>query len=253
MPSVALQAIREFLDEYLQIDGIEDSANALNGLQLENGGQVNRIGAAVDASETTVQMAADEKVDLLLVHHGLFWGGLRPMTGSYYRKLAKAISANMAIYSAHLPLDLHPEIGNNVLLARSLQLPDPEPFFFYKGRQIGFATRVSLDRQEIVQRLRKILGSDIWTCLSGPETVKRIGIVTGGAGADLEQAVKEGVDTFITGEGPHHTFALAEELRINLIYGGHYATETFGVRALAEMVAKKFELSWKFLDHPSGL
>jgi len=253
MPSVALQAIREFLDEYLQIDGIEDSANALNGLQLENGGQVNRIGAAVDASETTIQMAADEKVDLLLVHHGLFWGGLRPMTGSYYRKLGKAISANMAIYSAHLPLDLHPEIGNNVLLARSLQLPDPEPFFFYKGRQIGCATRVSLNRQEIVQRLRKILGSDIWTCLSGPETVKRIGIVTGGAGADLEQAVKEGVDTFITGEGPHHTFALAEELRINLIYGGHYATETFGVRALAEMVAKKFELSWKFLDHPSGL
>ena len=253
MPSVALQAIRQFLDEYVQIGGIEDLVNALNGLQLENGGQVSRIGAAVDASETTIQMAADEKVDLLLVHHGLFWGGLRPMTGSYYRKIAKAISGDMAIYSAHLPLDLHPEIGNNVLLARSLQLPDPEPFFFYKGRQIGFATRVSLDRQEIVQRLRKILGSDIWTCLSGPETVKRIGIVTGGAGAELEQAVKEGVDTFITGEGPHHTFALAEELRINLIYGGHYATETFGVRALAEMVAKKFELSWKFLDHPSGL
>jgi dinuclear metal center YbgI/SA1388 family protein len=253
MPSVALQAIREFLDEYLQIDGIEDSANALNGLQLENGGQVNRIGAAVDASETTIQMAADEKVDLLLVHHGLFWSGLRPLTGSYYRKIAKAISGDMAIYSAHLPLDLHPEIGNNVLLAASLQLPDPEPFFFYKGRQIGCATRVSLDRQEIVQRLRKILGSDIWTCLSGPEIVKRIGIVTGGAGADLEQAAKEGVDTFITGEGPHHTFALAEELRINLIYGGHYATETFGVRALAEMIAKKFGLPWVFLNHPSGL
>jgi dinuclear metal center YbgI/SA1388 family protein len=253
MPSVALQAIREFLDEYLQIDGIEDSANALNGLQLENGGQVNRIGAAVDASETTIQMAADEKVDLLLVHHGLFWSGLRPLTGSYYRKIAKAISGDMAIYSAHLPLDLHPEIGNNVLLAASLQLPDPEPFFFYKGRQIGCATRVSLDRQEIVQRLRKILGSDIWTCLSGPEIVKRIGIVTGGAGADLEQAAKEGVDTFITGEGPHHTFALAEELRINLIYGGHYATETFGVRALAEMLAKKFDLPWVFLNHPSGL
>jgi dinuclear metal center YbgI/SA1388 family protein len=253
MPSVGLQAVCEFLDEYLQIDGIEDSANALNGLQLENGGQVNRIGAAVDASETTIQMAADEKVDLLLVHHGLFWSGLRPLTGSYYRKIAKAISGDMAIYSAHLPLDLHPEIGNNVLLAASLQLPDPEPFFFYKGRQIGCATRVSLDRQEIVQRLRKILGSDIWTCLSGPEIVKRIGIVTGGAGADLEQAAKEGVDTFITGEGPHHTFALAEELRINLIYGGHYATETFGVRALAEMIAKKFGLPWVFLNHPSGL
>jgi dinuclear metal center YbgI/SA1388 family protein len=253
MPSVALQAIREFLDEYLQIDGIEDSANALNGLQLENGGQVNRIGAAVDASETTIQMAADEKVNLLLVHHGLFWGGLRPLTGSFYRKIAKAISGDMAIYSAHLPLDLHPEIGNNILLATSLQLPNPEPFFFYKGRQIGCATRVSLDRQEIVQRLRKILGSDIWTCLSGPEIVKRIGIVTGGAGADLEQAAKEGVDTFITGEGPHHTFALAEELRINLIYGGHYATETFGVRALAEMLAKKFDLPWVFLNHPSGL
>jgi dinuclear metal center YbgI/SA1388 family protein len=253
MPPVALQAIREFLDEYLQIDGIEDSANALNGLQLENNGQVTQIGAAVDASEATIRMAANDKVDLLLVHHGLFWSGVQPISGSYYRKLAKAIVANLAIYSAHLPLDLHPEIGNNVLLARSLQLSDLEPFFFYKGRQIGVAARVSLDRQEVVQRLSKILGGNIWTCLSGPERVKRIGIVTGGAGADLEQAVREGVDTFVTGEGPHHTFALAEEQRINLIYGGHYATETFGVRALAEMVAKRFGLSWSFLDHPSGL
>jgi len=253
MPSVALQAIREFLDEYLQIDGIEDSANALNGLQLENNGQVTKIGAAVDASEATIRMSADDEVDLLLVHHGLFWSGLQPICGSYYRKLAKAISANLAIYSAHLPLDLHPEIGNNVLLACSLQLPELEPFFFYKGQQIGVAAHVSLDRQEVVQRLRKILGGDIWTCLSGPERIRRIGIVTGGAGADLEQAVREGVDTFVTGEGPHHTFALAEEQRINLIYGGHYATETFGVRALAETVAKRFELPWSFLDHPSGL
>jgi dinuclear metal center YbgI/SA1388 family protein len=253
MPSVALQAIREFLDEYLQIDGIEDSANALNGLQLENNGQVTQIGAAVDASEATIRMAADDKVDLLLVHHGLYWSGLQPIRGSYYRKLEKAISANVAIYSAHLPLDLHPEIGNNVLLARSLQLPDLEPFFFYKGRQIGVAARVSLDRQEVVQRLGKILGGNIWTCLSGPERVKRLGIVTGGAGAELEQAVREGVDTFVTGEGPHHTFVLAEEQRINLIYAGHYATETYGVRALAETVAKRFELSWSFLDHPSGL
>jgi dinuclear metal center YbgI/SA1388 family protein len=253
MPSVTLQSIREFLDEFLQIDAVEDFPNALNGLQLENDGSVSHIGAAVDASEATIQMAIDQKVDLLLVHHGLFWSGLSRLTGSYYRKISKAISVKMAIYSAHLPLDLHPLVGNNILLARVLQLPDPEPFLYHKGQQIGVAASVSLDRQEIVDRLRKILGHDMWTCLSGPQLVKRIGIVTGGAGGELEQVAKEGIDTFVTGEGPHHTFALAEEKGINLIYGGHYATETFGVRALAETVANRFNLPSCFLDHPSGL
>ncbi len=248
-----LDSICSFLDRFLRISEVEDYPNALNGLQLENDGRVTRIGAAVDASEAIIEMAIEQQVDLLFVHHGLFWGGLAPLAGPKFRKLKRAILSNLSIYSAHLPLDLHPEIGNNVLLAQSLGIGQPEPFFVIKGRTLGYAISAQIELEELIQRLKSVLGVELWVCAGGPERVRRLGIVTGGAGAELERAAAEGVDTFVTGEGPHHTFALAEELGINLIYGGHYATETFGVRALGELVAEKFEIPWTFLDHASGL
>ncbi len=248
-----LQSICDFLDEFLEIREVEDYPNALNGLHLENDGRVTRIGAAVDASEATIEMAIDGQVDLLIVHHGLFWGGLNRLVGARFHKIKRAVSANLAIYSAHLPLDLHPEVGNNILLAQALELGRPEPFFLHKGRNLGFAVSTKIDRAELISRLKGVLGRELWVCVAGPAEVKRVGIVTGGGGAQIEQAKAEGIDTFVSGEGPHHTFALAEELRVNLIYGGHYATETFGVRALAKRVASQFGLPWHFLDHPSGL
>jgi dinuclear metal center YbgI/SA1388 family protein len=248
-----LQSICNFLDEFLKIGEVEDYPNALNGLQLENDGQVSRIGAAVDASETTIEMGIDRQVDLLIVHHGIFWGGLNRLVGAQFRKIKRAVSTNLAVYSAHLPLDLHPEIGNNILLAQALELGRPEPFFLHKGQNLGFAVSTKIDRTELIGRLRRVLGRELWVCPAGPTEVRRVGILTGGAGTQVEKAKAEGVDTFVTGEGPHHTFALAEELGVNLIYGGHYATETFGVRALAERVASQFALPWSFLDHPSGL
>ena len=248
-----LQSICDFLDEFLEIREVEDYPNALNGLHLENDGRVTRIGAAVDASEATIEMAIDGQVDLLIVHHGLFWGGLNRLVGARFHKIKRAVSANLAIYSAHLPLDLHPEVGNNILLAQALELGRPEPFFLHKGRNLGFAVSTKIDRAELISRLKDVLGRELWVCVAGPAEVKRVGIVTGAGGAQIEQAKAEGIDTFVSGEGPHHTFALAEELRVNLIYGGHYATETFGVRALAKRVASQFGLPWHFLDHPSGL
>jgi dinuclear metal center YbgI/SA1388 family protein len=248
-----LQSICNFLDEFLKIREVEDYPNALNGLHLQNDGQVTRIGAAVDASETTIEMAIGRQVDLLIVHHGIFWGGLNRLVGAQFRKIKRAVSTNLAIYSAHLPLDLHPEVGNNILLAQALELGRPEPFFLHKGHNLGFAISTKIDRAELIARLRRLLGRELWVCPAGPAEVRRVGILTGGAGAQVESAKAEGVDTFVTGEGPHHTFALAEELRVNLIYGGHYATETFGVRALAERVASQFALPWSFVDHPSGL
>jgi dinuclear metal center YbgI/SA1388 family protein len=248
-----LGSICSYLDGLLRIKEVEDYPNALNGLQIENDGRVTGIGAAVDASEAVIEMAAGRQVDLLLVHHGLFWGGLARLTGSQYRKFRRAISSNLAIYSAHLPLDMHPQIGNNILLARRLELGEPEPFFMLKGQNLGFAIATQIDRDKLLHRLKEVLGREVWVCWGGPQQVRRIGIVTGGAGSQVDKAVAEGVDTFITGEGPHHTFSLAEELGINLIYGGHYATETFGVRALAEVIAAKFGIPWTFLDHPSGL
>jgi dinuclear metal center YbgI/SA1388 family protein len=248
-----LHSICHFLDEFLRIREVKDYPNALNGLHLENDGQVTRIGAAVDASERTIEMAIDRQIDLLIVHHGLFWGGLNRVVGAQFRKIKRAVSKNLAIYSAHLPLDLHPEVGNNILLAQALDLGRPEPFFLHQGQNLGFAVSTKIDRAELIARLQRVLSREVWVCPAGPDEVRRVGILTGGAGSQLERAKEEGIDTLVSGEGPHHTFALAEELRVNLIYGGHYATETFGVRALAERVASRFSLPWSFLDHPSGL
>jgi dinuclear metal center YbgI/SA1388 family protein len=248
-----LESICNFLDEFLNIEEVEDYPNTLNGLHLQNDGHVTRIGAAVDASEAIIEMAINRQVDFLLVHHGLFWSGLTRLAGAHFRKIKRAISANVAICSAHLPLDLHPEIGNNILLARALELGKPEPFFLYKGQHLGIAISTQIDRTELINRLKEVLGRELWVCPAGPAQVRRVAILTGGGGAQVETVGAEGIDTYITGEGPHHTFSLTEELGMNLIYGGHYATEIFGVRALAERVALQFGLTWTFLDHPSGL
>jgi dinuclear metal center YbgI/SA1388 family protein len=248
-----LPEVVAFLDGYLGVSEIQDYPNALNGLQLENDGRVRKVGAAVDASEPVLRAAIEAQVDLLVVHHGLFWGGLTRMVGPVYRKFRLAMAANLAVYSAHLPLDLHPAVGNNVLLARRLGFTDLKPFFFERGAALGVAAEIRLERDELVRRLEQTLQRKVWVAAAGPAEVHRVGIVTGGAGAEVGKAVAEGVDTFVTGEGPHHTFGLAEELGVNLIYGGHYATETFGVCALGEMLSQKLGVPWVFLDHPSGL
>src|ERR1700756_522923 len=250
---VVLHTIVSFANELLEVAKIEDYPGAVNGLQLENRGTVSKIGAAVDASSRTIEMAINESVDLLIVHHGIFWGGLSPVTGPAYRRLAKAMEADLAIYSVHLPLDFHSEIGNNVLLAEALGLAPVSPFWFVKGRAQGYLSTVGVELRELIGRAERVLGRKVWCCPAGPSHARRIGIVTGGAGSHLVEIAAEGVDTFVTGEGPHHTFVLAEELGINLLYAGHYATETGGVKALADRVANTFELPWVFLDHPSGL
>ena len=250
---VALQDIVSFANQLLEVAEIEDYPGAVNGLQLENSGVVSKIGAAVDASTRTIELAIDESVDLLVVHHGMFWGGVSPVTRQVYRRLAKAMEADVAIYSVHLPLDFHPNLGNNVLLAEALELAPVTPFWFVKGRAQGCLSTISLELGELVLRAERVLGRKIWCCPAGPSRTQRIGIVTGGAGSHIVEVAAEGVDTFLTGEGPHHTFVLAEELGINLVYGGHYATETFGVKRLAARLAERFNLQWTFLDHPSEL
>jgi len=247
-----LSRIVEFLDEYLNTRGVTDYPGAHNGLQVENSGEVGKIGAAVDACEAVFAEAAERGISLLLVHHGLFWTPQR-LTGAMYRKTRTAISHDMAVYSSHLPLDLHPEVGNNALLCGAIGLKKCEPAFAFKGQPIGLKATAQLSLEELSRRLEKALGSAPHLSAGGPSKTKRIGVVTGGAGGEVAQAVAEGVDTFITGEGPHHSYTLAEELGINLFYGGHYATETFGVKALAALLSRRFRLPWEFIDHPTGL
>jgi dinuclear metal center YbgI/SA1388 family protein len=248
-----LPHVLAWLDRTLHTADIGDYANAWNGLQVENSGAVTRIGAAVDACEPVIAEAAARGVTLLLVHHGLFWPGVQPITGAMRRKLKLALDADLAIYSSHLPLDLHPTLGNNALLARALGLRKCAPFFFAKGQAIGLKARASLPIAELARRLERVLGGRPHLAPGGPARTACIGIVTGGAGGEVARAAAEGVDTFITGEGPHHSYTLAEELGVNLFYGGHYATETFGVKALAAALAKKFRAPWEFIDHPTGL
>ena len=252
-PPADLREICAYLDDALRIGEIADYPNALNGLQLENAGVVSRIAAAVDASGYTIGQAAERGADLLLVHHGLFWSGLQPMTGGHYRQWKRALGAGVAVYSAHLPLDVHPELGNNALLCRALKLNEAKPFFDFKGTKIGLRGSLVCARAELAARLEIAVGGRVVLCPGGPEQVRRIGVITGGAGTEARAVAAEGVDTFITGEGPHWTHALAEELGLNIFYGGHYATETFGVKALAAQVAGRFGLPWEFIDHPTGL
>ena len=253
MSKASLAAIVKHCDQILRARETGDYDGAVNGLQMENSGVITRIAATVDASLATVKMAIAAKADLLIVHHGLFWSKSHPWTGKKYELLRLLIENNLAVYSSHLPLDLHPQLGNNAQLAAALGLKNLKPFFPSHGQNIGLQTRRKISRTELAKRLERATGVKPKVIPGGKEICERIGIVTGDAGAELAQAAAEGVDTFITGEGPHWTYALAEELGVNVFYGGHYATETFGVKALAANLSKKFNVPWQFLDHPTGL
>ena len=249
-----LNDIVTFLDRELKHAEIQDYPGAINGLQLDNSGSVERVIAAVDSTLPVIEKAvAQGSGSLLIVHHGMFWNGAKPVTGALHRKLKLAMEADMAIYSTHLPLDVHPQWGNNALLASKLGLVDTKPFLDFKGLPVGVQGPWSGTADQLKAALERILEGPVHVCSAGPEVIESVGVVTGGAGSEVEQAAAEGVDAFITGEGPHWSYGSAEELGIHLFYGGHYATETFGVKALGDVLEKEFGLPWSFVDHPTGL
>lgn len=241
-----------YLDGFLKVAETPDAAGALNGLQVDNGGRVERIAAAVDASERAIRATVEGGFDLLLVHHGMFWDGNRRVVGRRYRKLKLLFEAGVAVYAAHIPLDLHPEVGNNAILARELGVEVEGTFGAYKGVEIGVHGRLDLKREGLAARLQDLLGSPVRFVPGGPERVRRVGVVTGSGADAIEEAIGLGMDAFVSGEGPHHSYFDAMEGGINLYYGGHWATETFGVKALAAHVAERYGLEWEFLDLPTG-
>lgn len=253
MSKPLLAAIVNHCDTLLRTRDICDYDGAVNGLQVENSGAVKRIAAAVDASLATVRLAIKARANLMVVHHGLFWSPSHPWTGKKYELLRALLDHDIAVYSSHLPLDAHPKLGNNAQLSSTLGLRKLKPFFMSHGREIGLQSSANISRIDLEGRLHRATGCKSLLIPGGPKQCRRIGVVTGGAGGDLKQAAEEGVDTFITGEGPHWTYALAEELGMNVFYGGHYATETFGVKALSAHLSTKFRVPWVFLDHPTGL
>ena len=249
----SLSNIVSYSDDFLHIRNVGDWDNALNGLQIENSGRVTRLGAAVDVSTRVLAKAAEKNVDLLIVHHGLFWPGLQPVTKSLRRQLQLAFENDIALYSAHLPLDVHPKIGNNAQLVAALGLKSAQPFLEEKGQPVGLKMRVAIPRAELVRKLRKALNGLVKVFDFGPKQTRAIGIVTGAAGSEIYRVAQEDIDTFITGEAPHWAAVAAEELGMNLLVGGHYATEIFGVKALAAHLSKRFNIPWEFIDCPTGL
>ena len=261
---VALAEVVSYLDGYLRIGEIPDEPNAVNGLQVENTGYIGSVVAAVDASQATIDgvvaaMEPGQPPPLLLVHHGLFWDGNVPLTSRRYRRIAALLDHDIAVYAAHIPLDVHPEVGNNAVLAERLGIEVQGWFGNYRGHTIGVWGQVptsSMTRELLTLELDRVLhklkgGATLIP--GGPERPERIGIITGGAGNMIGAAREAGLDTFITGEGPHHTYFDAMEWGLNVIYAGHYATETLGVQAMASNVAEYFDLNWDFHDHPTGL
>ncbi|UCG86252.1 MAG: Nif3-like dinuclear metal center hexameric protein [Gemmatimonadota bacterium] len=248
-----LRRLTRYLDDYLGIVQVPDRPEALNGLQVENSGVVNRVAAAVDACQVSIDATAARGADFLLVHHGLFWRGLEPLTGRHGRRVRKLIESDIAVYSAHIPLDVHPEVGNNARLADLMGIMNPEPFADPEGQAIGLVGEVDLSLGEFITRLRQRLAVEPHVIAAGPDRLTRVAVVSGGGGGLIGHASDAGADLYLTGEGSHHTHFDAEELRLNVVYAGHYATETVGVKALASHIEEEFGLPWDFLDHPTGL
>lgn len=241
-----------YLDEYLRIDKIPD--DSLNGLQVEGGTRIRKIAFAVDACAQTIGAAARARADMLIVHHGLFWGRGERLIGVMRRRIAALVKNDISLYAAHLPLDCHEEVGNNVELARLLDLRVTSKFACYKGIDIGVIAEAPapLARSRAVARIETRLETKATVLPFGPSTVKRAGIVSGGADFAVGEAIKRECDTFITGETSHVAFHFAKEGKINIIYAGHYASETVGLKALGEHLSGEFGITCTFLTAPTG-
>ncbi len=255
-----LSEIVAHLDKLLEISTTPDYPNAFNGLQLSNSGLVTKVSAAVDFSAKTVGATISEKANLLIVHHGMFWAGLQPITGKAYQRMRDLFDADVAVYSSHLPLDRHARFGNNVLLAKQLGLEPSQPFARFKDIYVGVQGLSELPTSTLVHRAqqfaRKHGGDVVITDTSDANRVTRRWAICTGAGASaetLDEADHGGVDTLIVGEGPHWTAIDAANRGITIIYVGHYASETLGVFALADEVSQRFQLESTRISAPTGL
>jgi dinuclear metal center YbgI/SA1388 family protein len=250
-----LESLLQYLDLYLGNREHPDYPAAWNGLQVGGPEEVRHVVAAVDASLASIEAAAARGADLLLVHHGLFWGGSAPLTGRLLARVRPLVARGIGVYSSHLPLDGHAEVGNNALLGRALGLTLEGRFDAYQGTPVGWHGRLAepLPATGLLARTLAAVDGPARIIEGGPARIERVGVVSG-AGADaLAEAATLGLDALVTGECHHHHAIEAMELGVHLVLAGHYATETFGVKALAAHVAERFSLTWEFVDLPTGL
>lgn len=245
-----LRELVDYLDPYLDIGAFPDAS--VNGLQVEGSGSVTRIGLAVDACLEAMLMASQRRCDLLIVHHGLFWGTETRLCGHAYRRVRALIRADIALYAAHLPLDAHPEVGNNIQIARRISLPETRPFGLFGGKPVGVQGCLEnpVPFEKAVAICTEKVGPARAVLRFGPENIRRLGIVTGSATDPslFEEASRQEVDLLITGEAKQAAYSLAQEYGLNIFYGGHYQTETYGLKALGDHLSARFELPVEFIE-----
>lgn len=253
MEMVTLKQICEFLDTELNIAQIEDTA--INGLQVEGKEDIKKVICAVDASLETFCEAKKQNADMVIVHHGLFWDKPQALRGVISKRLEILFKNDISLYAVHLPLDLHPDFGNNAQLMNLFAAKSREPFGEYHGVSIGYLGKLhkEVDLVSVKQKLEKCLNTTCRVLDFGKQKIKTIAIISGGGSDIIKEAIEKEVDLFITGEAKFFTYHLAKESKINIIFAGHYATETLGVRALSEVLSQKFQIECNFIDIPTGI
>jgi len=244
-----LREFAEFLDGYLRIENFQDSS--INGLQVEGIQSVEKAGFAVDASMEAFRRALEIEADILIVHHGIIWNGLERITGVVRERLKFLLENELSLYACHIPLDAHPEIGNNAMILRMADIEPEEPFGDYKGKKIGYAGYVNTEFQEMLERLEERFG-EVGYMKFGKDQVEKVAAVSGRGAGYVEEALREGVDLLITGEIEHSAYHPARESEMNIIYLGHYNSEIPGIKALMNVVADA-GIDVEFIDIPTDL
>ena len=245
-----LSEIKQFLDEELKINEIKDVSS--NGLQVENEKEIKKIGFAVDACMETFQKAKKAGCDLLIVHHGIIWHSLKTITGIEYRQIKYLFENNMALYAAHLPLDMHREYGNNVQLAKLLGVKVTKDFFEYDGVKVGVIGETNSTLEEMQNKLKKN-NMPALTLPFGNKQIKTVAICSGGGSAGIREAISEKADLLVVGEAVHYVYHYAKEGKINVIFNGHYESEVWGVKALMKPIKEKFKTDVEFIDVPTTI
>ncbi len=251
-----LRNLDTFLKEFLEIESFSQIDASLNGLQVGRPDkEVRRVAFSVDAALETMQRAVEAKADLLVVHHGLFWGQAEAIVGPRFERMRTLIENDLCLYAVHLPLDAHLEVGNNAVMAKRLGLREIEPFGRYHGRFVGCKGQLPDDKtiREVAEALFTSAENALALLPFGTEGIRSVGIVSGGAPRNVSEAIEEGLDLFITGDASHTIYHEALEAGINVVFGGHYATETWGVRRLADLLSEKYGVETIEIDVPTGL
>lgn len=251
---IELKNIVQLLDTELRINDIHDAPQALNGLQIENYGEVSRVAIAVDGSQKSIDDAISISADLLILHHGIFWSGLRPITGWWKKKIESCLDHNLAVYAAHLPLDIHPTLGNNAGIAEGLGLTNTQAEVDYHGCLIGLAGDFDGSVAELKRAYAKLTDTDITGIIHDDfSPAGRIAICSGGGADAIYQIHSKGYKCYLTGEENHWVRNAAEDIGMNILFAGHYATETFGVKKLGQLIHEKFKLPVHFIDNRTGM